>query len=283
MEFIGHQKIKDFFAKSIASHKLAQAYLFSGPKSVGKFTLAFNLANELTGGSNEKFNPDISVVAFPEEGEVKVADIRELRRKLNLSSYSGKYKVAIIDGAEKMNPSAQNALLKTLEEPPEKVILILVAENPDELLPTIVSRCQNKKFSLVSSAEIEKIIPEELNNKKEIIFWSLGRPGLAVKLMNNPEELKQRKEILIELENLFSQNVTEKMVLAESISRAPDLAEKMNWWLVALRNNLVLKRDLAVPKEKILRLMNEICRGVKIIQKTNSNPRLMLENLFLEF
>lgn len=283
---IGHQKIKDFFAKSIASRKLAQAYLFSGPRSVGKFEMALYLAGKLIGNENKKFNPDIVVVAPEEAGEIKVVDIRELQRKLNLSSYGGKYRVAIIDEAEKMNHSAQNALLKTLEEPPEKVILILVAENTDGFLPTIVSRCQNKKFSLVSDAEIEKIIPGELNNKKEIIFWSLGRPGLAIKLMNNPDEMKQRKETLKELENLFSKNMTEKMALAENISRSSDLAEKMNWWLVALRNNLIFGSSgsgFAVSREKNLRLIDEICRGIKIIQETNSNARLMLENLFLEF
>lgn len=285
--FIGHQKIKDFFKKAISADKLAQAYLFSGPKSVGKFTLASDLANELTENKGGKINPDIIIVAPREEAkEIKVADIREMQRKLNLSSSGKKYKVAIIDEAEKMNLAAQNALLKTLEEPPAKTVLILVAQNPDQLLPTVVSRCQNKKFSLVSNTEIKKILPQDLNNREKILFWSLGCPGLVVKLADNSDEIDKREETLKELKNLFSQSITEKMALAENISRLPELAEKMNWWLVALRNNLIFggfKSNPAVSKERNLRLMDKICAEIEIIQKTNSNARLVLENLFLEF
>ena len=286
MKIIGHQKIISLLDKSIAKNAVAQAYLFSGPEHVGKFTVALNFAYKII-GSQEKINPDL-VVLKPEieekrgilkKHEIKIEQVRDLQRKLNLTANS-KYKVAIIDEADLMNKTAQNALLKTLEETGEKVTIILVASNENRLLPTIKSRCQKIKFATVSDREVARNIPGDVKNKEEIIFWSLGRPGLMLEFVRNPEKILFRKEVENEMKKIFSQNVSEKFALAEEISKdTVFLTEKLNLWLVILRKNILENKN----SEQALKLIDYTEKSLMLLRDTNSNARLVLENLLLQF
>ena len=286
MKIIGHQKIISLLDKSIAKNAVAQAYLFSGPEHVGKFTVALNFAYKII-GSQEKINPDL-VVLKPEieekrgilkKHEIKIEQVRDLQRKLNLTANS-KYKVAIIDEADLMNKAAQNALLKTLEETGEKVTIILVASNENRLLPTIKSRCQKIKFATVSDREVARNIPGDVKNKEEIIFWSLGRPGLMLEFVRNPEKILFRKEVENEMKKIFSQNVSEKFALAEEISKdTVFLTEKLNLWLVILRKNILENKN----SEQALKLIDYTEKSLMLLRDTNSNARLVLENLLLQF
>jgi DNA polymerase III subunit delta' len=289
---VGHEKIQNFLEKSIKKNAVSQAYIFSGPESVGKFSLALEFAQKLT-GSNAKINSDIIIMkpdAIDKRGITKIEDIkmekiRDLQHQLSMTSHAGKCKVAIIDDADRMNKSAQNAMLKTLEEPMENVVLILVTDNLDKLLPTIISRCMNKKFSLASNQELEKIIPQNIKDREKIIFWSLGRPGLAKKLSENRKELEDRIGIEKELVELFGANVSEKLSLAEKISKdTGKLIETLNLWIVFLRHSLFEnKKTILVSGDKIIQLIDKIEKSIEIIRETNSNTRLVLENLLLEF
>jgi len=218
-----------------------------------------------------------------------VEHIRELQRKIGLTAEGSARKVAIVDGAERLTRSAQNALLKTLEEPPEKTIFILIVENLEKMLPTILSRCQVKKFGLVSSGEMEKMIPDGTKNKEELVFWSLGRPGLLVNLLKNKEELEKRKEMLSELESLLSSDLGGRFALAEKISKnSPEMLEKMGLWQVIFREKMNRGADCAFLKSgvtsgKAFNFINEIEKSLTILKGTNANPRLVLENLFLKF
>jgi len=186
MNIVGHQKILNFLNKSLEKGSLSHAYIFSGPEHLGKFGVALDFAQKLS-KSEAKINPDI-IILEPEivensrgimkEAEIKIEEIREFQKKLGTTEYFGRYKVGIIDNADKMNKSSQNAMLKILEEPSEKIIIILVVRDINKIIPTIKSRCAIKKFGLVSHEDMEKIIPSETKDRDEIIFWSLGRPGL---------------------------------------------------------------------------------------------------------
>ena len=291
MNIIGHQKIINYLNKSIEKDTLAQAYLFSGPEHVGKFSAAMDFARKLAGGSG--INPDIIVVA-PEieekkgiikKKDIKIEQIRDLQKELAFSPYFGKHKVAVIDDADRLTIGAQNAMLKTLEEPNEKNIIILIVQSVEKILPTIKSRCVIKKFNLVGDAEIAAMVGEE-KNKEETIFWSLGRPGLARILLDEPEKLLLRKKNDQEFKKLFSDNVGDRFALVESLSKdVPSLIEKMDLWLVLLRGNILRSRKTGVniSPEKSLRLIENIGESLKVIKETNANARLVLENMFLNF
>ena len=288
---IGHQKIISQLDRAIESGNPSHAYLFSGPEHVGKFTTALDFAQKLLGVTNV-IDPNL-IILRPETEEKKgiikkkaipVESVRELQKKLMQTATESKFKIAIIDDADHLNVSAQNALLKTLEEPSSGVILILVAQNKEKLLSTVISRCQAKKFNPVSPGELDGIIGSS-PHWKEIIFWSLGRPGLAKIFMKDEAALRERQEGFREFENLFSQNVTERFLLAENISKnAVVLIDKLNWWLVMLRE-VILDRDdkLGISQEKALRVAEETSESIKTLRETNSNTRLIMENLMLEF
>lgn len=290
MDFIGNQKaialLDKIFIKGIRSN----AYIFTGPEGVGKFTAALDFAKKLAG--NKKINPDLIIIE-PETEEkkgvikkldIKIEKIRELQHQLSLSP-EGRYKVAVINDAESLNKSAQNALLKTLEEPDERSILILVTKDDKKLLTTIASRCQKIKFSLVADPEMEKIIPDSVKDKKYLLFWSLGRPGNLINLLNNKEDLEFLDKSARELKKLFSMNVAEKFFYAEEITKDAELlAKKMDCWTVILRRSMLAEEgSAAVPEEKALSLIDHISSSLRLIRDTNSNAKLVVENLFLNF
>jgi len=292
MEIIGHQKIINLLDRAIAKDAVSHAYLFSGPESVGKFTVALDFAERLIGNIDSISSDLLSIKPEIEENkgvikklDIKIEAIRNLLHKLSLTSVGGRYKVVIIDDADRLNRTAQNALLKTLEEPNAKVVLILVCQDERKLLPTIISRCQKMRFGLLKEAEIEKIVPNGAINKKEVIFWSVGRPGIAMSILNNPTELGWRQDTLQEFGGLFSKNVSEKFVLAEAWSKdIGELHKKLKLWLIILRLAMLGKSQSAkVAPEAALILIEAIAESVKTIKETNSNTRLILENLLLKF
>jgi DNA polymerase III subunit delta' len=287
MNIIGHQKIINLLNKAIAKGAVNQSYLFCGPEKVGKFTVAKEFAEKIISCSSE-ITPDLIIVR-PETEEkkgvikkhdIKIEAIRDLQHQLSLTTNSAGYKVAIIDEAERLNKTAQNALLKTLEEANERVVLILVASDERKLLPTILSRCQKIKFGIVSDAKLSENIPGDTKDKKEIIFWSLGRPGLMLDFLNNAEIFSSRKEIETRVNKIFSQNVPEKFALAEEMSKdVVSATEELNLWTVVLRKNILEN----INSSKALKLLDMIEKSLALLRDTNSNARLVLENLLLQF
>jgi DNA polymerase-3 subunit delta' len=293
MQIIGNKKIIDSLNQALEKNSLAQSYLFCGPESVGKFLVAREFAEKLTGGEGEVVDQNLLIIE-PEveetdgilrEKEIKLEAIKRLQKEFSLTAYAKNYRVAIIRSAQRLNLSAQNALLKILEEPPEKAVIILVAEEEKKLLSTIVSRCQIKRFGLLIQEELSGMAGLNFLNKEELIFWSLGRPGFFRNLLDNPEKLKERQEIVRELQSIFSLSGNEKLFLAESLGKnTPVLLEKMDLWVILLRNVILGQKSfVAVAPEKALKLIEKIEESKKIINSTNSNVRLVLENLLLAF
>ncbi|MCX6761411.1 MAG: hypothetical protein NTY33_00985 [Candidatus Moranbacteria bacterium] len=293
MQIIGNKKIIDSLEQALGKNSLAQSYLFCGPEALGKFLVAREFAEKLTGGQGEAVNQNLLIIE-PEveekdgifkEKEIKLEAIKRLQKEFSLTAYAENYRVAIIRSAQSLNLSAQNALLKILEEPPEKAVIILVAEDEKKLLPTIVSRCQIKKFKLLSEAELSEMVSLDFPNKAELIFWSLGRPGFLQNLLDNKTELEERREILKELQGLFSMRGNEKLFLAESFAKnTPVLLEKMDFWIILLRSVILGQKSfVTITPEKALKLIEKIEESKKIIESTNSNVRLVVENLLLAF
>ncbi len=291
MNIIGHQKIIKLLNRSIEKDAVNHSYLFTGPESVGKFALAFDFAQKLS-GSKEKINPDIEIVA-PEISEekgvikkkdIKIERIKELQHWASLSA-QGARKVAIIDDADRLTQAAQNSLLKILEEPGDNVVMILAAQNEKKILPTIISRCQKIRLNPLSDAKIAEAIPAGIADKNDIIFWSLGRPGIAVKMLSDKSELELRKESAKELADLFSENAADRFSLAENMSKDVSKAvEKIKFWIVVLRSSLYSGvGGVEISDQKKFSLIEKMSESLALLRETNTNARLILENLFLEF
>jgi len=282
MNIVGHKKIIDFLENSIRKNVLSHAYLFSGPEHVGKFTVAREFSKQLSGNRNFEVNPDIIVIrpeirekkGIIKKLEIKVGDIREMERKLNLTHLENSKKIAIIDDAEFLGRSAQNALLKTLEEPAKDAIVILVAHDRNKLLPTIISRVQEKKFNLIENGELEKMIGSGKGGKEKMIYWSMGRPGVLAEMMLDPGKMEEKEAIKKNLLEIFRKNACEKIEIAEKLSKDTVALEKIiDLWIWTLwkedRVNFGLIEKMAE------------CR--KTLRNTNANAKLVLENLLLSF
>lgn len=295
--FIGNTQALKLLNNSLKNGKISQAYLFSGPKSVGKFTLARFFAESIISGKNALGSDNISLsgnnfdilVIEPEieekrgikkEKDIKIEKIREAQKKLALYPYSGKKKVLILNNAHRMTISSQNALLKNLEEPNETSVIILVTHNDSEILPTIKSRCQKINFSLASGEEIRKM----LGNKKEmneLVFFSMGRPGLAFRLMEDRNELENQKKELDCLKKFSDMGINERFKLAEKLSSDTAQAlKKFEFWIWVIR--LEAMKKIIGEGFFSFKTINKIEKSLETIKNTNANARLSIENLFLE-
>ncbi len=260
--FVGHQKQWEILKRADETGKLPHAFIFSGQENLGKKKVAFEFISFLFGQDIEKgVHPDFILITATGK-EIQISQIRELARRLSLKNFSAPLKAVIIDKADLMNPQAQNCLLKTLEEPRGKTILILVTCRPRTLLPTIISRCQTIKFFPVRESEIKnylisKGVPKE--KIEEIIRICEGRPGQALDLLSEPEKLVKYRKTTSDLIKIFNsslsfrfqyvKNISEKSKLADpvrsGVSNGADgangLKEILEIWLGYLRKVLISK------------------------------------------
>lgn len=305
---------------------MAHAYLFSGPESVGKMTVAQEFAKFLQCSAviginhrafsycnqckdcydiDKRSHPDFSVVA-PLNENIIIEQIRNLIRTLAFKNYSAPYKIVIIDQAEKMTPEAANALLKTLEDPTSHSIIILVTAYPDVLLPTIISRCQQIKFSLSSYQEIEKGLlnyyqnePSVLANIPEASRLSSGRTGTAIQIINNPGFRSRREEICRKFFEIIDSSLSGRYQYVNTMTLA-NTEEILSVWLYILKDSIysyfnkssfILNakfhkelRDLLnkYSVTKILFIIDRIKEVKFLLRATNVNKKLALETLMLE-
>ncbi|MDR0887189.1 MAG: DNA polymerase III subunit gamma/tau [Candidatus Nomurabacteria bacterium] len=155
-EVIGQDHITVPLARALESGRLAHAYLFTGPRGVGKTSIARILAHEINGfeyGDEQSFVDIIEIDAASNTG---VDDIRALRENINLLPMTGKKKIFIIDEVHMLSKNAFNALLKTLEEPPEHIVFILATTDTHKIPKTILSRVQVMNFRLISADAVAK-------------------------------------------------------------------------------------------------------------------------------
>lgn len=179
-DLVGQAVAKKWLLATLQSGNLPQALIFAGPKGVGRKTAAKLLARYLH-QSEQTSHPDtfwysqILAEVSKEDSNAWIGAIRELVRRLSMTPMTSKYKVAIIDEAEKLNDEAQNALLKTLEEPRGDTVIILIVPNEEVLLPTIVSRAQVVRFGPLSNEEIRQIVPKASDEQIEASGGSAGQ------------------------------------------------------------------------------------------------------------
>ncbi len=290
-EIIGHDKILNFFDKIIENDSLSHAYLFVGPDRVGKKAVAQQIGSKLLKINRNKLehNPDYTFVGqiFDEKTgktkkDISITQMRELRDSLSHRSYLGGYKIAIIDGAEKMSISASNALLKTLEEPSKKTIIFLITDNDEELPQTIRSRSQAVYFSLVKEEDLKKIERDE-----ERIKLSQGRPGRLFDWQNNEEDFIEYKKEVERFKSLEQKPFFEKIKIVEElfgdkvdhIATRENLDNILQIWLLQVRERILSNID-SQENKIFLQTEKQIVKTRDLLKK-NIHPRLLVENILL--
>ncbi len=290
-EIIGHDKILNFFDKIIENDSLSHAYLFVGPDRVGKKAVAQQIGSKLLKINRNKLehNPDYTFVGqiFDEKTgktkkDISITQMRELRDSLSHRSYLGGYKIAIIDGAEKMSISASNALLKTLEEPSKKTIIFLITDNDEELPQTIRSRSQAVYFSLVKEEDLKKIERDE-----ERIKLSQGRPGRLIDWQNNEEDFIEYKKEVERFKSLEQKPFFEKIKIVEElfgdkvdhIATRENLDNILQIWLLQVRERILSNID-SQENKIFLQTEKQIVKTRDLLKK-NIHPRLLVENILL--
>ncbi len=186
---IGHKKSKEDFKRLADNDNLSHAYLFFGEPQVGKFLFALSFANYL---ENHKFeepkNPLRETLVVSCE-TIGIDDIRSMRNFLYQKSVFSPRRAVIIRDAENLTTEAQSAILKIIEEPPFQSLIIFVVNNPDVLLPTLVSRMQKIYFSRIGAKEIADFLKKNFRlseaKAKSVVQESFGRPGRAIQLTEN--------------------------------------------------------------------------------------------------
>jgi DNA polymerase-3 subunit delta' len=251
-QVVGHEWAVDLLKSALARERVAHAYLFTGPPQIGKRSLALNFAQALNCLDEEKpcgqclacskiahgSHPDVQVI----EGEgktIKIDQMRVLRHEAALSPLEGRWKVYIIRQMEQATAEAANCLLKTLEEPPSSVILLLTASEADALLPTIVSRCQVLNLRPLASETVRRSLQERWGVDAEraqlLARLSGGRLGWAVAASQNHAILNRREKHLDEMMALLGQGRVERLEYAQRLSRNPEAAPELfhlwlGWW-----------------------------------------------------
>lgn len=233
----GHQRQREMFARAVARQRLGQAYLLLGPAGIGKRTFAVGLAEallcqrrqpgELTACGEcpgcrqvlSRTHPDFMQVGLPPGKTELPIDVfvgspekrgREgLCYELSLKPMHGGHRVAIVDDADKMNVASANSLLKTLEEPGPGAVLILIAADPDQVIQTIRSRCQQVFFGPLVEPELRGVLAELAEQQEELaeplrdsarleraIQEAEGSVGRAVEVLSRSDELQQSRQRL---------------------------------------------------------------------------------------
>ncbi len=223
---IGHKKQCDYLKHVLESGNVAHAYCFSGSKGLGKATIAKEFAERLLSLETDKLqtSPNVTIVS-DENGKIGVEEIRALKQTLSLSTFGGGWKIAIINGADSMTTSAQNALLKTLEEPTPQTVLILISHNSDALLETIRSRVATIEFNLLPVDQIVDALEDRFGVKKQkaqlIAQLSMGRAGVAF-VCSDEENCKEQEEKAQEALQFLQDPLYERMRKIELITKTKE-------------------------------------------------------------
>ena len=266
---IGHEWAVDMLKKHVANGTTRHAYLFAGPPGLGRRTLALRFAQALNCQTpvstgipcgqcrdcrqiEAMQHADLTVIqADSEGGTMKVDQIREARRTLTLKPYQSSYRVSIFLRFQEANDSASNALLKTLEEAPSYAVLILTADNPEQLLPTIVSRCEVLRLRPLMVEKIQRELETrglETGRAKLIAHISGGRFGYAMRLIENDSLLEKREGRLNDLLALLPASRVEKFAYADKLSKDKDsMRQAILFWLSYWRDVMLRTAQAESP------------------------------------
>ena len=227
-EILGNEMVKDHFKKAIANHKISHAYILTGEAGMGRKSIANAFAMTLLcekGGSEPCMtchsckqvmsgnHPDLIYVKHEKPGSIGVDDVREqINDTIMIRPYSSYYKIYIVDEAEKMTVQAQNALLKTIEEPPSYAVIILITTNQEAFLPTILSRCVQMKLKPLKDFTIKSYLTQNLHIPERdadiCAAFARGNLGKAIHLASSDEFKEIFQKVMVLVKNVGTMDIS---------------------------------------------------------------------------
>jgi DNA polymerase-3 subunit delta' len=323
-DVIGHSYAVELLSAQIRNDRVSHAYLFSGPAGVGRRTLALRFAQALNCTQPPQpgepclrcrtcthieamQHPDLFVVRKPEDRtRILIDQIRELQRSLILSPYESNHRIALCLNFEEATEDAQNSFLKTLEEAPGKSILLVTAESPESLLPTIVSRCEVLRLHPLAIPVLEESLHAQRGippgEAKILAHAAQGCPGRALAWHQDPDAFDQYQESVRTALHLLESMLVERFQFAEQATKkgAGDLPALFRTWTSLWSDLLTLRTGAEVPLVNVefadpLRKMaakldvhvirDRVAQQQKAwrLLERYANPRLLVEVLLLDW
>lgn len=305
-DIVGHEDILQHFKMSIEKGKISHAYILNGEKGTGKKLVTRVVAKTLQCETGKEdacdtchsciqaeagSQPDIIWVRHEKSGVISVDEIREqVNQDIIVKPYSSKYKIYIIPDAQLLNPQAQNALLKTIEEPPEYAILFLLTSNIDKMLPTIISRCVVLNMKPVREVDMIRYMTTQLDVSEDTAYFcerfAFGNLGKAVRLATS-ENYQEIKDTTIRLlRQIYEMDMEEILAttkrLADFKLDMQDLMDIMQMWyrdvlMFKITNSpsqLVFKDEYTAMKKQSARISYE---GIDNVIKALDKMKIRLE------
>lgn len=261
-DIVGQEQIKEHLGNALSTGKVSHAYIINGEKNAGKEFIARVFAMALQCGKGEQEpcqecrscrqalsgnHPDIIRVTHEKPNTISVDDIRrQVNNDVAIKPYSSAYKIYIINEAEKMTPQAQNAILKTLEEPPAYAVIILLSANLNALLPTILSRCVVLNMKPVSDELVKEYLMEQLkvpDYKAEVcVAFARGNVGKAKALASSEDFENVKAEALSLLKYIQDMELNEIIAAIKKITEFKlEISDYLDIFAVWYRDVLLFK------------------------------------------
>ncbi len=261
-EIVGHEQIKEHMQAAIRDKKPFHAYLFQGEEGVGKEALARTFAAGLQCQSESTDKPCKECVSCRqmesgnqpdviwvtrEKASLGVDEIREqLCNTMDIKPFSSPYKIYLVPEAEKMTEAAQNALLKTIEEPPEYGIVILMTSNISALLPTIQSRCLTMEFRPLSPAVVESFVKEHCQvpdyQARASAAFAQGNLGKAMRYAKSEDFIERKDHIISLLRHVEQMDLSEMLAVIKDLgTRKDEVRDYIDLMVLWYRDVLLFK------------------------------------------
>lgn len=305
-DILGQEAVKEHLQNAIETHKVSHAYILSGEAGMGRKTLAHAFALTLFCEQGRRQpcmschackqvqsgnHPDLIHVTHEKPGSIGVDDIRsQINDTIPVHPYSSEYKIYIVDEAEKMTIQAQNALLKTIEEPPPYAVIFLLTTNQEAFLPTILSRCVQLKLKPLRDSVVKDYLTEtmRLSEADTEIYaaFARGNLGRAIQLASSEQFRAMYMQLLQLLKNIHALDIS---VLLEEIRRIKegnlDIYECLDFMQLWYRDVLLYKVtkdiNLLIFKNEY-RAINEASQyssyeGLENVQKAIDKARVRLD------
>lgn len=261
-EIVGHEQIKEHMQAAIRDKKPFHAYLFQGEEGVGKEALARTFAAGLQCQSESTDKPCEECVSCRqmesgnqpdviwvtrEKASLGVDEIREqLCNTMDIKPFSSPYKIYLVPEAEKMTEAAQNALLKTIEEPPEYGIVILMTSNISALLPTIQSRCLTMEFRPLSTAVVESYVKEHCQvpdyQARASAAFAQGNLGKAMRYAKSEDFIERKDHIISLLRHVEQMDLSEMLAVIKDLgTRKDEVRDYIDLMVLWYRDVLLFK------------------------------------------
>lgn len=285
-DILGHEMVKEHFQKALLAQKISHAYILSGEAGMGRKSLAnaFALSLLCEKGASQPCmechackqvlsgnHPDLIYVHHEKPASIGVDDIRDqINETIMIRPYSSYYKIYIVDEAEKMTVQAQNALLKTIEEPPSYAVIILLTTNPDGFLPTILSRCVQLKLRPLPDHVVKGYLTGKLgvaeSTAELYTAFSRGNLGKAIRLASSEEFKELYERVLFLLKHVKDMDISELLEYIRRLKEGRlDLYECLDFMEIWYRDALMFKvtndANLLIFKDEYTAI-NEMSRSI---------------------